>query len=68
MLAGVIGALIAINRSALDSAEIALADLALAGAELHAAAGAKAAEAGPVVALDIAEAVRTVVKEALNEN
>lgn len=68
VLAGVLGALIAINRSALDSAEISLADLALSGAELHAAAGAKAAEAGPVVALDIAEAVRAVVKEALDEN
>ena len=68
VLAGLLGALIAINRSALDSADIALADLALAGAVLHALAGAKAAEDGPVVALDIADAVRAVVKGVLDEN
>lgn len=68
VLAGILGALVAINRSALDASSITLADLAMAGAELHARAGAKAAEAGPVVALDIADALRSVVKDVLDAN
>jgi ADP-dependent NAD(P)H-hydrate dehydratase / NAD(P)H-hydrate epimerase len=68
VLAGVLGALIAINRDALDAGEISLAQIAFAGAELHARAGANAAESGPVVALDIADSVRAVVKEVIDEN
>ena len=67
VLAGVLGALIAINRDALDAGEISLAQVALAGAALHARAGANAAESGPVVALDIVDSVRAVVKAVLDE-
>lgn len=67
VLAGVLGALIAINRHALDAGEISLAQIALAGAALHARAGANAAESGPVVALDIVDSVRAVVKAVLDE-
>jgi hydroxyethylthiazole kinase-like uncharacterized protein yjeF len=65
VLGGVIGALVAANFGQLTSREIALSQIALAGALLHARAGAMAAQDGPVAALDIAEAVRTVVGEYL---
>jgi NAD(P)H-hydrate repair Nnr-like enzyme with NAD(P)H-hydrate dehydratase domain len=56
VLAGILGALIAANP---DEDGLALASFAV---QLHAEAGRVAAEAGPVVALDVAEAVREVVK------
>jgi hydroxyethylthiazole kinase-like uncharacterized protein yjeF len=65
VLAGILGALIAGNVEKLESGEATLAQVAMAGAMLHARAGAFAAEAGPVVALDIAEALRSVVGEIL---
>ncbi len=61
VLAGILGALIAGNVAKLESGEVGLAQVAMAGALLHARAGAVAAESGPVVALDIAEALRSVV-------
>ncbi len=61
VLAGILGALIAGNVAKLESGEVGLSQVAMAGALLHARAGAVAAEAGPVVALDIAEALRSVV-------
>lgn len=65
VLAGIIGALVAVNFGKLASREITLAKVALAGAMLHAKAGAMAAQDGPVAALDIAEAIRSVVGEYL---
>jgi hydroxyethylthiazole kinase-like uncharacterized protein yjeF len=66
VLAGILGALIAGNQDELVSSRVTLAQLALAGALLHARAGAEAAKSGPVVALDIAEAMRTVVGDILD--
>lgn len=63
VLAGIIGALIAANVSYLEFGDLTLSEIALAGAELHAKAGALAAQAGPIAALDIAEAVRSVVSD-----
>ena len=65
VLAGILGALVAANATAIESGELELSNIALAGALLHARAGLLAAESGPAAALDIAEAVRTVVGEYL---
>jgi NAD(P)H-hydrate repair Nnr-like enzyme with NAD(P)H-hydrate dehydratase domain len=65
VLAGILGALIAGNFTKIESGEIELAQIALAGALLHARAGEGAAAAGPVVAMDIAESLRTVVGDLL---
>jgi hydroxyethylthiazole kinase-like uncharacterized protein yjeF len=65
VLAGILGALVAANVDQIDSGAIELSQIALAGALLHASAGALAAQDGPVAALDVAEAVRTVVGEYL---
>jgi hydroxyethylthiazole kinase-like uncharacterized protein yjeF len=65
VLAGILGALVAANVGQLNSREISLSQIALAGALLHARAGAMAAQDGPVAALDIAEALRAVVGEYL---
>lgn len=62
VLAGIMGALIASNLGRIESREVELVGLAFAAAMLHAEAGALAAKSGPVAALDIAEAVRTVVR------
>ena len=61
VLAGILGALIASNADQLKTEKFVLPELALASAILHAEAGSKAAEHGPVAALDIAEAIRGVV-------
>lgn len=66
VLAGILGALIASNFAKLESGELSMAQVAMGGALLHARAGAAAAESGPVVALDIAEALRDVVGEILD--
>jgi NAD(P)H-hydrate repair Nnr-like enzyme with NAD(P)H-hydrate dehydratase domain len=65
VLAGILGALMASNFAKLESGEATLAQLAMAGCLLHARAGAEAAKVGPVAALDIAEALRSVVGEIL---
>jgi ADP-dependent NAD(P)H-hydrate dehydratase / NAD(P)H-hydrate epimerase len=65
VLAGILGALMASNFAKLESGEATLAQLAMAGCLLHARAGSAAADAGPVAALDIAEALRSVVGEIL---
>ncbi len=65
VLAGILGALIASNNEKLVSGLFTLADIAYAAAVLHAEAGALAAMDGPVAALDIAEAMRTVVGDRL---
>lgn len=61
VLAGILGALIATNCEELSANQIQLPEVALAAAILHAEAGARAAASGPIVALDIAEAIREVV-------
>jgi hydroxyethylthiazole kinase-like uncharacterized protein yjeF len=66
VLAGILGALIAGNFDKLESGELSLAQVAMGGTLLHARAGAEAAENGPVVALDIAEALREVVGDILD--
>ncbi len=66
VLAGVIGALIAGNHTELALGQVSLAQLALAGAMLHARAGAEAAKSGPVVGLDIAESMRKVIGDILD--
>jgi hydroxyethylthiazole kinase-like uncharacterized protein yjeF len=65
VLAGILGALLAGNSAKLESGELEVGQIALAGALLHARAGEAAAAAGPVVAMDIAESLRTVVGEIL---
>lgn len=59
VLAGIMGALLASNtqgeRNLIDVAELAIL--------IHSEAAARAAEAGPVVALDVAEQVRSVVRD-----
>lgn len=66
VLAGILGALIAGNFAKLESGELSLAQVAMGGALLQARAGSAAAENGPVVALDIAEALREVVGDILD--
>lgn len=61
VLAGIVGALLASHPAARDPAE--LVDLAAAAAWLHAAAGSAASGGGPVVALDVAEALPGVVAQ-----
>jgi NAD(P)H-hydrate repair Nnr-like enzyme with NAD(P)H-hydrate dehydratase domain len=56
VLAGILGALVAANP------EVSGLSLAKFAVELHAEAGRVAADAGPLVALDVAEAVREVVR------
>ncbi len=65
VLAGLIGALVAANESYLKFGDLSLADIALAAAILHSQAADRAALEGPVVALDVAEAIRSVVGERL---
>lgn len=62
VLAGILGALLAANRdAALDSAFMDLIEL---GVCLHSDAADLASQSGPIVALDVAEAVRTVIAKA----
>lgn len=65
VLAGILGALVASNVNKLDSGELSLSQIAFAGATLHAQAADFAAKSGPVVAMDVAEAIRSVVGEIL---
>ncbi|MFM6939247.1 MAG: NAD(P)H-hydrate dehydratase, partial [Rhodoluna sp.] len=68
VLAGILGALLAMNAEGIEHGQLSLAEIALAGADMHSRACDKAAELGPVLALDIANAVRTVVKDVLDES
>ncbi|PPF83362.1 NAD(P)H-hydrate dehydratase [Subtercola sp. Z020] len=61
VLAGILGALVATRRQALDAEPTRLADLAAAAAVIHGLAGERASAGGPIVALDIAEAVPAVI-------
>lgn len=59
VLAGILGALLAANA---QNEDLDLAEVAVLGVSLHAEAAKIAEQAGPVAALDVAEAVRGVVK------
>ncbi|RFA13959.1 NAD(P)H-hydrate dehydratase [Subtercola boreus] len=63
VLAGILGALVATHRERLDVEPAVLAELAAAAAVLHGLAGERASGGGPIVALDIAEAVPAVIGE-----
>ncbi|RFA11990.1 NAD(P)H-hydrate dehydratase [Subtercola boreus] len=63
VLAGILGALVATHRERLDAEPALLAELAAAAAVLHGLAGERASGGGPIVALDIAEAVPAVIGE-----
>jgi NAD(P)H-hydrate repair Nnr-like enzyme with NAD(P)H-hydrate dehydratase domain len=64
VLAGIIGALLATNLEDLLTERLSLLEVVTAGVELHAAAARLAAEAGPIGALDVAEAVREIIRRA----
>jgi hydroxyethylthiazole kinase-like uncharacterized protein yjeF len=59
VLAGILGALLAANAAS----EPNLLDVAQLAVNIHSEAATRAAEAGPVVALDVAEQVRAVVRD-----
>lgn len=59
VLAGILGALLAANATS----EPNLLDVAELAVNIHSEAATRAAEAGPVVALDVAEQVRAVVRD-----
>lgn len=59
VLAGILGALLAANAEG----ELNLLDVAELAVLIHSEAATRAADAGPVVALDVAEQVRTVVRD-----
>ncbi len=61
VLAGILGALLAANHdAAIQNAFVDIIELAV---RLHSDAASYAAEAGPIVALDVAEAIRQVIAE-----
>lgn len=61
VLAGILGALLAANHE--DAVENAFVDLIELAVQLHSDAADYAAKSGPIVALDVAEAVRHVIAE-----
>ena len=63
VLAGILGALLASNRPQIDSGDLNLAQIALAAAQLHSLAADRAAMAGPMVASDLPDALRSIVGE-----
>jgi hydroxyethylthiazole kinase-like uncharacterized protein yjeF len=66
VLAGIIGALLAANAQEVLNSQLDIVEVCLFATELHARAAEIAAAGGPVVALDVAEAVRDSVKEYLD--
>ena len=68
-LGGILGALLATNAEFLaDEGAGILSRIAATAAYLHQAAGARASGGGPIVALDIAEAVRETIAELLRQH
>lgn len=63
VLAGIIGALMAANAKEIFSQDVDLVEVCLLAIALHSRAAEIASADGPVVALDVAEAVRLAVKE-----
>lgn len=68
VLAGIIGALLAANAEPILSGQIDLIEVCAFAVDLHSRACELAAAAGPVVAFDVAEAVRLAVQERLRES
>ncbi len=66
VLGGVLGALVATHRDAIDADAGALAPLAATGALLHARAAELASAGGPIAALDVADALGSAIKSWLN--
>ncbi len=60
VLAGVIGALLAVNA---HDSELDLVEVATLAITIHSEAASRASQDGPVAALDVAEAVRSVVRD-----
>jgi hydroxyethylthiazole kinase-like uncharacterized protein yjeF len=60
VLAGIIGALLAVNA---HDPELDLVDVATLGIAIHSEAADRASKDGPVAALDVAEAVRSVIRD-----
>ena len=60
VLAGIIGALLAVNA---HDSELDLVDVATLAITIHSEAASRASQDGPVAALDVAEAVRSVVRD-----
>jgi NAD(P)H-hydrate repair Nnr-like enzyme with NAD(P)H-hydrate dehydratase domain len=67
VLAGILGALIAINFEALGSEKCSLADLAKAAVAVHAESARMLAEGGPIAALDLALNVGKAIVEIRSE-
>lgn len=67
VLAGILGALLAANSEQVLSGAIDLVEVCIFATELHSRAAQIASADGPVVALDVADAVREAVKEYLDE-
>ncbi|RFA20310.1 ADP-dependent NAD(P)H-hydrate dehydratase [Subtercola boreus] len=63
VLAGILGALVATHRAQVDDDPAVLARLAATAAVLHGLAGERASGGGPLVALDIAEALPATIAE-----
>lgn len=63
VLAGILGALVATHAATIEQDSDALAALAATAAFLHSAAGAEASRGGPLVALDVAEAIPRVIAQ-----
>lgn len=63
VLAGILGALLAANHDAALSHHETFVDLVELAAQLHSDAAVLAAAGGPIVALDVAESVRTVISK-----
>ena len=61
VLAGILGSLVATHAAAIESDPEVLAPIAATAAYLHAQAGAKASGGGPLVSLDVAEAMPSVI-------
>ena len=65
VLAGILGALVATHGAAIAADPEVLAPVAATAAYLHAQAGAKASAGGPLVSLDVAEAIPSVIANLL---
>ena len=65
VLAGILGALVATHADAVTADQDALGPLAATAAYIHAQAGERASAGGPLVALDVAEAIPSVIASLL---
>jgi NAD(P)H-hydrate repair Nnr-like enzyme with NAD(P)H-hydrate dehydratase domain len=63
VLAGIIGALLAIHSASILAGRLSLAEVAELGVRVHSLAAEIAMQSGPPAALDVADAVRTAVRQ-----